>query len=81
MGLGRFALAKEASLPVEREPRRHFIPALERGPLAFVLLIFGVICAALELTAPDRIAGRAVLFIIITIAGIVGVLRRKQTPC
>jgi Na+/H+ antiporter NhaA len=79
VALGRFVLAKEASVPVEREPRRRFIPALERGPLSFVLLVFGVICAALELTAPDRIAGRALLFIIITIAGIVGVLRRKQT--
>jgi Na+/H+ antiporter NhaA len=81
VGFGRFALAKEASVPVEREPHRRFIPALERGPLAFVLLIFGVICAALELTASDRIAGRAALFILITIAGIVGVLRRKQTRC
>jgi hypothetical protein len=78
VALGRLVLAKEATAPVEREPRRWFLPALERGPLAFVLLVFGALCAALELTAPDRIAGRALLFIIITIAGIVGVLRRKQ---
>ena len=30
----------------------------------------GVICAALELTADDRIAGRAVLFVVVAIAGL-----------
>jgi NhaA family Na+:H+ antiporter len=81
VGLGRFVLAKQASAPVEREPRRRFIPVLERGPLAFVLLTFGVICAAIELTAPDRIGGRALLFVVIALAGIVGVLRRKRAQC
>lgn len=77
--LGRLLLAPGEREQVVRQPRRWFIPALERGPLAFVLLVFGAICAAIEVTATDWIAARAALFILVTLAGIVGVLRHKRT--
>jgi len=67
--------------PGERGPRRargRFIPELERGPLAFVLLVVGVLSAAIELSAPDLVPARAVLFVIVAIAGILGVLRRRR---
>lgn len=77
--LGWLVLAPAETEAVAREPRRRFLPVLERGPLAFVLLVFGTICAAIELTAPDRIAARAGLFLLVAVAGVVGVLRRKRT--
>ena len=76
--VGRLVLSREPAAEPAPTARRRFIADLERGPLAFVLLVFGVICAALELTADDRIAGRAVLFVVVAIVGLTGMLRRRH---
>ncbi len=78
LAVGRLVLSREPATEPPPAARRWFIADLERGPLAFVLLVFGVICAALELTADDRIAGRAVLFVLVAIAGLTGMLRRRH---
>ena len=78
LALGRLVLPREPATEPAPAARRWFIAKLERGPLAFVLLVFGVICAALELTADDRIAGRAILFVVVAIAGLTGMLRRRH---
>jgi NhaA family Na+:H+ antiporter len=79
LAIGRVLLREGPPVTTAEVRPRRFIPALERGPLAFVLLVFGVICGAIELTASDRIAGRAALFVIVALAGLLGVLRRKRT--
>jgi NhaA family Na+:H+ antiporter len=76
--VGLFALAPQASAPPQPQRTRRFIPELERGPLAFALLVFGAICAAIELTAPDRIAPHAVLFVVVAFVGLLGRLRRRR---
>ena len=57
---------------------KQLLPELERGLLAYVLLMFGAICTVLELFDPDRVHGRLVLFVVIAAAGVLGVLRRKR---
>lgn len=76
--IGRFALEPRPAEHRLKPVRRRFIPELERGPLAFVLLVVGVLSAAVELSAPDMVLGRAVLFVVVAMAGVLGVLRRRR---
>jgi NhaA family Na+:H+ antiporter len=78
--LGRSLLGRNpAAVSVcPAQDRKRLIPELERGPLAYVLLVFGVVCAALELFDPDRVHGRLVLFLVVATAGILGIVRRRR---
>lgn len=78
--LGRGLLGRKPSevSACSEQNRKRFIPELERGPLAYALLMFGVVCAALELFDPDRVHGRLVLFVVVVAAGVIGIVRGRR---